>query len=475
MIRALLITALAAGVSLGAELAGNVVESGSGKPLARATVTLEFVRSGVALPRATALSDGAGKFAFPGIGPGAYRVRAQRTGFVTGYYGGGHSGSPIVLDADSRYVANILMQRAAAISGEVVDENQVGLPGVGVQAFPAGVYPLEQASSAVTDDRGVFRLAGLAPGRYWVRTVPRELEDHQGILPTFLGQATRAAAARVIAVEAEGEIPAGTLQVMFGRLAHIQGRVSGAAAVSVMLFTDSGKREISPAGDGSFAFDQLAPGTYELLAHGTASLAGWRRVQVGEGATSVGIEMGPMPTVTVRSQPEGRVLASLKRVGDSWLLPSPPAVSGAVLAVLPGEYTVVASPPPGTYVQSVEPAEFALEPGQSVEIAVTLSAKPAKLTGKVTVPGGGAAGAAPVFLYPADPELRRRLGGPRRTFAGENGDFGFGDLPPGTYSVFSALGAGDGVDVDPQQYPAKLVTLEEGQETPVELELVRSR
>jgi hypothetical protein len=153
-------------------------------------------------------------------------------------------------------------------------------------------------------------------------------------------------------------------------------------------------------------------------------------------------------------------------------MPSPPVVSGAVQPVLPGEYTVVASPPPGTYVESVDPHEFAVAPGDSVEIVVTLSAKPAKLSGKVTMPGGGAAGAAPVFLYAADPELRRRLGGMRRTFANENGEFGFSDLPPGSYNVFSVLGAGEGSEPDPQQYPAKVVNLEEGQETTVELELV---
>lgn len=475
MIRALLFAALAAGVSLGAVLEGNVVESRSGKPLARTLVTLEFVRSGVALPRSTALSDSVGRFTFSGLAPGAYRVRAQRAGFVTGYYGGGRFGSSIVLENESRFVADVRLQRAAAITGEVVDENQVGLASVGVQAFPAGVYPVEQASSTVSDDRGAFRLSGLAPGRYWVRTVARELEDRQGILPTFLGQATRASAARVITVEAENEIPAGTIQVIFGRLGRIQGRVNGAAAFSVMLFTDSGKKEITPAGDGSFAFDQLAPGTYELLAHGSGSLAGWRRVQVGEGVTTVGVDMGPMPTVSVRSQPEGRVLATLKRAGDSWALPSPPAVSGAVQPMLPGEYTVVASPPPGMYVQSVEPGEFTVGPGDSAEIVVTLSTKPAKLSGRVALPGGGAAGAAPVFLYAADPALRRRMGGFRRTFANENGEFVFSDLPPGSYNVFSVLGASEGSEPDPQQYPAKVVTIEEGQEATVELELVAVR
>lgn len=470
--RAVVMAVLAAGLSLGAVVEGHVTESRSGKPLARTIVTLEYVRSGVALPRATALSDSTGRFSFPGLPAGAYRVRAQRTGFVTGYHGGGRSGSSIVLENDSRFMAGIRLQRAGAVLGEVVDENQVGLPGIGVQAFPAGVYPLEQASTAVTDDRGAFRLNGLAPGRYWIRTIARELEDRQGILPTFLGQATRAATARVIAVDAESEVPAGTIQVIFGRLGRIQGRVNGAPAVSVMLFTDAGKKEIAPGGDGSFAFDQLAPGTYELLAHGSGDLAGWRRVQVGEGTATVAVDMGPMPTVSVRSQPEGRVLVSLKRVGDSWAMPSPPAVSGTVQPMLPGEYTVIASPPPGAYVQSVDPIEFTIAPGDSAEITVALSQKPGRLSGRVTLPGGGAAGAAPVFLQATDPELLRRLGGLRRVFANENGEFVFGDLAPGSYNVFSALAAGDGAEPDPQRYAPKVVALGEGQQVSVELELI---
>ena len=76
------------------------------------------------------------------------------------------------------------MRHKGALTGRVLDENGVGTPGVPVVAYRARL-PLRTAGSSTSDDRGVFRIGGLEPGRYWVRSGAHTLEDRTGWLPTF--------------------------------------------------------------------------------------------------------------------------------------------------------------------------------------------------------------------------------------------------------------------------------------------------
>ena len=61
------------------------------------------------------------------------------------------------------------MLRFGGITGTVRDENEVGIADQDVAAY-TNTEPPYVVSRATTDDRGVFRISGLYPGSYLVRT-----------------------------------------------------------------------------------------------------------------------------------------------------------------------------------------------------------------------------------------------------------------------------------------------------------------
>ena len=55
------------------------------------------------------------------------------------------------------YHSTIRMRRYAAISGTVVDENDVGQPQFEVAAYRSNVLPLQPVAIGTADERGGFR------------------------------------------------------------------------------------------------------------------------------------------------------------------------------------------------------------------------------------------------------------------------------------------------------------------------------
>src|SRR5262245_32635328 len=81
-----------------ASIEGFVLQSASGDPIAKATVTLSRTITPPPNPTAAtlvtpasqippALTDAAGKFSFTDLEPGSYRISAGRNGFVRMNYG----------------------------------------------------------------------------------------------------------------------------------------------------------------------------------------------------------------------------------------------------------------------------------------------------------------------------------------------------------------------------------------------------
>src|SRR6266568_4861185 len=99
------------------------------------------------------------------------------------------SGKPIVLDGEQSTFLYVRLPRFASISGIIVDENDVGLPEHEVAAF-RNTRPPRLMARAQADDRGIYRIFGLEPGNYLVRTIGRQYEDG-GYLPTFFRETQR--------------------------------------------------------------------------------------------------------------------------------------------------------------------------------------------------------------------------------------------------------------------------------------------
>jgi hypothetical protein len=156
-------------------LQGRVVQWGTLEPVAKATVELRPVEAGGPPPYvAKTTTDGA--FVFGAVRPGQYRIVATRPGYVTAEYGQrwpNGAGTPLTIPS-GQAVNNvpIPMLLTAAVSGRIRDAMDRPLGNVEVRALKAtyrdGRRELTRVDTAVSDDRGEYRLFWLAPGRYYL-------------------------------------------------------------------------------------------------------------------------------------------------------------------------------------------------------------------------------------------------------------------------------------------------------------------
>jgi hypothetical protein len=156
---------------------GRVIDGVTGKPVSAAVVGLQsttVTRAGRAAVNRV-LTDEEGRYFFDKLTKGSYLLTATKPGWMDGAFGrrrpgGGSMTLDLAKDDEHRGDVNLMLWKHAAMSGIVVDE--AGEPIVDMQVravrrrFVAGRQRLEFAGVARTDDRGEFRIAGLAPAEY---------------------------------------------------------------------------------------------------------------------------------------------------------------------------------------------------------------------------------------------------------------------------------------------------------------------
>jgi hypothetical protein len=269
----LLAGALTAAVNA-AVVQGVVLENQTGYPMARALVALRAIGPAGVTAFASQQSGRGGQFSFLNVPPGDFILVASREGYHPVAHGQRKpdgQGIPFTLSKDSNFFTELRLMRLAAISGRVLDENRVGLSDIGVVAYTASL-PLRVERSVKSDDRGVYRLWGLKPGRYWVRTAPGRLGDGlgTGLLPTFAPGLVELKDARLVEVRPDAEVPDVDVTPEQGNLFRLSGAVTcptdKPVTVRVTVSSDTGRRETNATCNGSYAFDGLAPAYYELFA-----------------------------------------------------------------------------------------------------------------------------------------------------------------------------------------------------------------
>jgi hypothetical protein len=169
-----------------------------GRPLRRATIGI--LGTDEAQVRLT-LTDDAGRFVMPALPAGRYLITASKPPYVDAVYGArlpGRPGTAIVLkDGERRSDLVLKLIRGGVITGVVTDENGRPAVGVGVEIVQprkrAGDQILTSVASAIaemlmprqtTDDRGVYRFAGLPPGDYIVSATPADLAGGDAVVQT---------------------------------------------------------------------------------------------------------------------------------------------------------------------------------------------------------------------------------------------------------------------------------------------------
>ncbi len=504
---------------------GTVVRATDGQPLRRARVQLIRVqeqRPGpppgmpqVQAPRPpgrspVALTDSQGRFTLTDVQPGRYRMYVERGGYVRAEYGQRYPNRPgtqLTLDRGQK-VRELLfrMTPAAVISGRVTDEEGEPVPNAGVQAlrqvYQRGQRTFANSASVSTDDRGEFRLFGLAPGKYYLSVSPsgqllqlqapmtRETGSPGEIYAvSFYPGATDPARAAPIQVAAGEELSQMNLTLTPQRAVRVRGKIltppgwepdaKGRGGLQAMLLRrgTGGGRGLNMQGDVEqdqmqFEFRNVTAGSYYLMVNASQERRWLNHVEpleVGstdvegvtvamrppsevsgkvrlEGATDVkleGVRVMFLPELEMQGNPGGRVNAEGTFTAQN-LSPDTFRVS---VQGLPSEF----------YLKSVRVgAEEFVETGVPIpgkaggQLEIVLSAASARVEGQVLDGDSLPVAGAYVALAPTAPKRRANWYYYKSTTTDAAGKFSIAGIAPGEYKLFSWDDVDSGAWQDPE-------------------------
>jgi hypothetical protein len=348
-------------------LAGTVLSAADRVPLARARVVLRSP----ALPAPRVVLSGAdGAFQFLHLPAGAYSLSATRSGYASQEHGQHRfaPATPVPLGHGQRLSGvDFSLAPAGVIAGRVLDEDDNPLAGATIHALVSraedGQPTLLSVAAARSDDRGEFRLTGLAAGQYYVSAFDPAfgaVGDETGPLrytPTYYPGVTLLEQATRVAVTPGAERPSVTFKIQIIRPARVSGVISTEGrrpllSGSVLMAPIRGgwlnvvaTQDVLILPDGSFAFRNVPAGSYQIRARGQAepggsSLFATYKVIV-EGRDIGNVELVLLPGASIAGTLSVEAVRSARPVGVGGLRVRAPfadgssfgdAVTGEVLA-----------------------------------------------------------------------------------------------------------------------------------------------
>jgi hypothetical protein len=439
---------------------GTVVEHQTGKVLARAVVVLQPIGGTPGEMRSMRTTQFGG-FEFDGLAGGSYVLKASRRGFLPMEYGQkrwNSAGMPLALAENETSFLSLRLSRLGSIGGTLLDENDVGLPDHDVVAY-RNTKPPQIAAQATSDDRGIYRLSGLEPGVYLVRTVGKRY-DEGSYVPTFGKETEKLEDAQTFEVLADQQTMRADVRPIAGQVFTLTVEVVTVptdAPVTLTLATDMGRKTVQAH---SFRFTGLPKGAYELYAEAPADPSSGCLIQAAhtragiERDTRVSLQLMPIRPVgvLVRGGPKGDS-------GQIWIRRKDLAgtTAPAKLEVIDGQATLVPGTwearldPPAGYYPSAFSVVGAFRPGRTradgwnefvprafTDLQFTVAATTSGIRGMVKS-GPDPAGGAPVFLELWDTTVKTRVGDLRLTRTDMRGQFAFTSLAPGTYHILSTF------------------------------------
>jgi hypothetical protein len=463
-----------------ATVQGAIFDEETQNPLARTTVTLTPL-PGTTAPVVTQLANEHGQYSFTNVPPGWYLIRTSRIGYAIGEYGQSHPGQPgkpfevTGDDAANSESHQIVMRHQAAITGTVVDDNSIGIAG-----WPLNVYtarrPVRRIAQGTADDRGNFRIGELAPGTYIVRSGGGGLEDASTLVPSYYRYGTTVIAAEPVRVRLGETANFVVIHTVEGRLFELTGELTAPDKknVKLTLITDTGRRTVATEA-GPFIAAGVPPGLAGLLAEGPGC-AGYQQIMVDRNM-NVRADCAPISPPALTGDTDYPLIARRLDLDG----PGPEGLLSPGQSLTPGPLEFTVRPGASHYLVSIQndgdkspptaiDGWFALDIGNAPRLHITLSAKPASVSGLVTSASQPIIG-APVFLQlvnPDAPELALQSWTAR---ADAQGNFAFTGLAPGAYRLMSSYD----VDFDDPlaRSKAAMLTLHEGDTVTQPLEMIR--
>jgi protocatechuate 3,4-dioxygenase beta subunit len=242
-------------------ISGRVTDRAGGQPLSGVVVTLGAPPSSPLGGRPIVTqTDADGRYAFTRLSPGPYSLTfappAHRATHLPHAYGERQPLKPrlrrpypiFLRSGERRNNADVALWRALAIGGRVTDEAGQPLVGLEVHAFTAdGTQVTSSDTTRASDDRGVFRMFGLRPGRYLICAEPRaEWQQfwqplHAGLQVAGIAE-VRERPIRTCHFTAAGDTDAQFVNVISGDVDEVENRVrrSRTFTVTGTIVTSSG-------------------------------------------------------------------------------------------------------------------------------------------------------------------------------------------------------------------------------------------
>jgi hypothetical protein len=473
---------------------GTVLSELTGEPLTRARVLLKSASGEAA--NVAAECDERGNFVIPNVIPGKYSITAQRDGYLPSASARG-SGTrlPAVIDVEagkSLSDVTLRLKRWSVIGGRIRFDDAEPAIGVLVQVFQAsfarGRRSFRMVSFTRTDDRGQYRVAGLAPGSYFVaasydrpvpdRYVQADRVDEAGQpLPqfryatTFYPSALKLADALPLRIGAAEEADGIDLFLQQVRTVTIRGiAISGLSGEAIKSPNVSLRRlsadahasinaavSVAPRRDG-FEIRGVASGSYLVVADSMESrmrlFAQTPLVVTDANIDDLHLMLEPERIWRGKvnaSDTQGVSLSSLRVVLEprSDLNPITSADVDAhgnfAISVVPDEtYDAYVMNTPGeVYIKSIRVATSTVNregisgrmAGSSQPIEIALSSKDGTLSGRVWNMDGSGAPGATVTVVPDPPDGRPQYY--RTGFADQFGTVQVRGLAPGRYTAYA--------------------------------------
>ena len=470
-----------------AAVEGQVNNALTGEPLVRAHVVLRG-NSAPTQKQYGALTTAEGKFSVTGIAPGNYRASVDKVGFVMAP----GSSARVTLNLKEKEKKDSLqlkMLPTGAIVGRVTDA--AGEPVENANVSTEG----STMESALTDEKGTFRIGGLAPGKYRLKATMQgsasfgpELRtdgtEEVHYVRTYYPGVISPKEASPVEVRPDGETSGADIRLARMPWVRVSGRVIGIpegierATVMARSPNGFGSGGATVKSDGSFELWRIDPGKSLLSANWSSPGGRFERtvekeIEVG-GANLDGIELRVVPEADIPGRLDfedetARQVLNPAAQESSRQQPGKPQQSGGQQPPRPSIQlqNISNGPGPGPaaldetgafslkrvpagryrvfiqsgalYVKSmrlggqqIEGSVLDLSNGSGgADLSVLVSSKVGSITGAVLDAHGEVAGTR-VVLVPDGSETPQSR---RYANAGQDGTYQFNNLAPGAYKL----------------------------------------
>jgi len=312
----------------GFRISGTMIDGVTGQALAKARVTVTPDDGSAPAIETTTGSDG--RFLFPGLPAGSWRLQAERRGYIGQAYGQRSiltSGAISIITGSDGSSENIRfpLNPPAAIKGTVVDENGEPIINAFVQLL-MGVSGARKeyrvGKTVATDDMGEYRIPDVPAGKYYLFVIVPMPSGDSGYAPQYYPGAADPRSANSIALKAGEEFTADfRLPRTRGVSLEVEGLsgIPGGADSELLVLLTPGPENsvvsVSTLGPGlGRTFSHLVPGRYKLVVadlKGTFATAKW--IDLGHEGGTVALPFDNPPDITAKLHVVN---------GDASLLPS---------------------------------------------------------------------------------------------------------------------------------------------------------